>query len=296
MNIIALIRKRGLACTLHKLKRRICVGDVDATSRLAYLGAQDYLQKYRYVLDMPAGKDPVPDNPYPNRIWTLWLQGLDRAPAVVQRCVASLRRYHGSEVVVLDGASLAQYVDIPEHVTRKWQAGAIPPAHYSDVVRALLLARYGGVWIDSTYFLLGKIPDFIRAAPLFVFKGAPQRGALANSFLAARAGNLLMRQMASLLCAYWQRESRLASYSIFHLFFAMAVRHSAEGRAQWDSIPSFWAISNTTLQYELFQPFDADRLEQIRRMSPLQKLSYKFPQESFERQGTFYDAVVLNNK
>jgi hypothetical protein len=294
MNILTLIRKRGIICAYKKIKRCIFINNEDIIGLISLLGTYDYLQRYSYVLDRPIG-DVSPEfvNPYPDKIWTCWLQGIENAPLIVQQCVNSIKAQHGSDVILLDNTNMAQYVEIPEYIDKKWRAGIMSNTHYSDIIRILLLSKYGGVWIDSTTFLLDKIPEYIRKAALFAFKGNPVAHVVASSwFIRAEQNNSTIRKVAELFCEYWKKENKLSSYSNIHLFFSMAINSSEATKAQWKAVPYFNDANCKMLQMELFDAFDAERLEQIKQMSPIQKLSYKFLPENFEQKGTFYDEVI----
>jgi len=289
MNPVSLIKKIGIIPAFYKIKRRILVKDDNITSLIACNGAYDYLQKYRYVLDLPLTMDKQPATS--NTIWTIWLQGVDNAPELVKKCIASMVAQHGENVIVLDNSNVAKYVEIPEYITRKWQAGIIPNAHYTDVLRTLLLAKHGGVWIDATTWLFAPVPAYIRQAGIFVFQGFPIANVMAsNWFISAQENNPIMLKMKNLLLEYWKKENRLVSYSIFHLFFTMAVRTEKE---LWEAAPYFNDVNCKMLQRELFDSFNEIRLEQIKQMSPIQKLSYKFSNEEFNKKGTFYDALTV---
>jgi len=294
-NPFALIKKIGFACALHKMKRRIFINDKDIISRIACNGAYDYLQKYKYALDFPIEQSSSESpNPYPDKIWTMWLQGVENAPELIKKCIASNVAQHGNDVIVLDSTNVSQYIEIPDFITQKWKAGIIPNAHYSDVLRILLLAKYGGTWIDSTIRLFAPVPAYIRQADIFVFKCIPMAHVLAaNNFIAAQTNNAIVLKMKNLLLEFWKYENKLASYSIFHLFFTMTVNTEKE---LWQSIPYFDAVNNTILQMELFDKFNPARMEQIKQISSIQKLSWKFPKEKFELEGTFYDELIRKNK
>jgi mannosyltransferase OCH1-like enzyme len=294
MNIFHLIKKLGFACTLKKIKRRIFINDNHIISLIALAGAFDYLQKYKYVLDFPA-ENCAPDykNPYPNKIWTCWLQGVANAPLVVQNCIRSIVSQHGKEVIVLDQINIENYIQVPDYIQQKWKAGTIGNAHYADVVRIILLSKYGGTWIDSTTFLLDKIPTHIRQADIFAFKCKPVAHVIAsNWFIVAQESNDIILKVRNLLFEYWKKENKLASYSIFHLFFTMAVNHTDENKLQWRSTPYFDDVNCKILQNELFHTFNDIRWAQIKQMSVIQKLSYKFSQEEFDKKETFYNVVV----
>lgn len=46
----------------------------------------------------------------------------------------------------------AKYVDIPKQLVKKTETGKMMYAHLADLLRLKLLAKHGGLWIDSTLF------------------------------------------------------------------------------------------------------------------------------------------------
>ncbi|GHT66598.1 hypothetical protein FACS189452_02760 [Bacteroidia bacterium] len=294
-SIFRLIKERGLSCTFKIFTQWLFLKDKNIHVFFNHSGANAYVQKYRYVLNRPAITDASCfENPYPNKIWTCWLQGITNAPEIVQQCVKSIvAQDKTGEVILLDNTNIAQYVEVPQHIAQKWRNGIISNTHYSDVIRLLLLEKYGGVWIDSTTFLLEKIPEYIREADIFCFKTSERGPSIASTgFIAAKAHNQIISTTKELLLEYWRKENKLVSYGLIHICFAMAVNSTEFTRKQWKNTPYFDCINNQLLQMELFDEYNPKRLEQIKQMSVIQKLSYKFPSENFEKKGTFYDEVV----
>jgi mannosyltransferase OCH1-like enzyme len=89
------------------------------------------------------------------RIWVMWWQGVNNAPALVKKCVNILKQKSPDyEVTFLDKDNYHEYVQIPMYITDKFNGGGISIANYSDVIRMALLYQYGGYWIDSTVLCL----------------------------------------------------------------------------------------------------------------------------------------------
>lgn len=65
---------------------------------------------------------------------------------------------------------MAQYVDIPDYILQKYKQGKMTRTHLSDIVRLLLLSKYGGVWIDSTILLTNELPHYVIESPLFIYQ------------------------------------------------------------------------------------------------------------------------------
>ena len=293
MGLFRTLQKRGLKVSFYKLKRRLLLGDREAAARLDLLGAYDYMKRYAYAAQTTGPEAPTAQSaptPYPGKIWTCWLQGLEQAPYTIQRCMDSMRTYHADDLVVLTDENIPQYADIPEHIIRKRAQGIISNTAYSDILRLLILRQHGGVWLDGTTWLMGPVPDYIRQADLFLFRNQdiiPSVGVIA-----AHPHNAIIAKSCSVLLEYWRKEHRQVSYTLAALAMQVAVNSSP------DTLLPAWrkatlVPNNKCLLLEcLFSPYDPQVMDIIRRQSVIQQLSWKPPKEKFEKEGTFYDVVV----
>ena len=108
------------------------------------------------------------DEEYP--IWVFWYQGFDSAPELVKACYRNLVAKNGRAVHMVNSENVHQYVEIPDYIDRKREAGVISLTHYSDIVRVSLLAKYGGMWLDSTCWCSEPIPQWVKEQPFFSCK------------------------------------------------------------------------------------------------------------------------------
>lgn len=292
--MIKTLKKIGLRPMLWKFWSRIFPNDEIARTNCDLLGSYRYLQKYKYVLERfenqqlentSCGED--------KKIWVCWLQGIEKAPYIVQKCVESIKQYASDfEVILLDEENIKNYVLLPSYIEEKHSKGIIPHAHYTDYVRVLLLAKYGGIWIDSTFFLTAKLPNYITDSELFLFnKEYMTKVSAANSLVASNAQNPIILQMKELLSEYWDKENKLISYSIFHLFLTMIISYNEFNYQCWKKVPRFPSENIDVLQKELFDDFSEERFEQIKQISTIHKLSYKFSDELFNKKNTFYQKL-----
>jgi hypothetical protein len=105
-------------------------------------------------------------------VWMLWLQGIENAPILVQKCYERLQKNaNGKKVVFLTSDNLEQYVQLPEYITHKFEQGILSPAHYSDAIRLELLHKFGGLWLDSTILIREPIDKNIFELEDFCVKG-----------------------------------------------------------------------------------------------------------------------------
>ena len=180
---------RGLGMDPRLLEFKHRLGDVRRSLwprykevRLHRLGSQDawwlereyevYRKYGRRYADIIAEGAPSGMRRPSDRVWVLWLQGMDNAPELVRACHNSLLEYlPDKQVTVLSEKTLDDFVDLPGYIRDKHKAGKIPMAQYSDLIRANLLVNHGGAWVDSTVLLTGgELPCYTMELPLFCFK------------------------------------------------------------------------------------------------------------------------------
>lgn len=235
----------------------------------------------------------LPDYPLiqekPKIIWWCWLQGENQAPSLCKTCLASVKKnFPDYEIRVVTEENLGRYISIPDYIKQKYQIGIISGAHYSDIIRTMLLVEYGGVWMDSTVLCTGyHIPVF--DFPFFVFqnwKFNKQHASICSSWLiSSTIGHPILRTTQELLFDYWRNNNQLINYFLFHLFFQMAVERYP---VLWEEMPRFSNIPPHMLQFELFRPYDPVRFEQITRMSDFHKLNWKARELQDGAEGSFY--------
>lgn len=96
------------------------------------------------------------------RIWVCWLQGEDKMPEVVKLCYKNLCNKLKDKIIVLITLdNLEEYIELPDYIYDKYKNGNMLPAHFSDIIRCGLLAKYGGMWIDSTIYVTDNIKQHL---------------------------------------------------------------------------------------------------------------------------------------
>lgn len=127
---------------------------------------KDYWKNYKVQESMPDC-----DEKLRNKIWICWWQGIDNAPEIVKACVNTIKRNAGEyEVIVITDNNYKDYVQFPDWLEEKRKKGVFSRTHYSDLLRMSILAKYGGIWIDSTFFCTGRSFDDYMKMPLWSIK------------------------------------------------------------------------------------------------------------------------------
>jgi hypothetical protein len=177
---------------------------------------------------------------FPKTIYSLWIQGMDQAPALSRVCWdrwASLNP--GYELRVLDHADVKRLLlgfAVP--------IDDIPVQALSDIVRARLLVQSGGIWADATVFpiraLDAWLPPLLTESGFFAFERPGPDRALSSWFLAATPGNELMSKWWGEVERYWRKPRHLINFDGMLAPANPTWEVSELGGAAHDSYPYFW--------------------------------------------------------
>ena len=257
--------------------------------------ADAYLRPYAAAV--AALPEDTPDRSAPRRVFSLWLQGEEQAPPLVKACLASIRRNAGAEVVVLDERTLADWIDLPDIVLRKWKEGKMKPAHFADLCRLELLYRYGGVWMDGTDYLDAPLPEWLWEADFFVYLGGDRlRGAycgIQNCFIRAAKGSYLLKVWRESVLAYWEKEDSAVDYFVHQMLFGAAVAANPRAAALYAQMPALIQDPTHVLWYEWAdRPYDEEGLHAICAGALFQKTDYKSSAATSPVPGSFADVLL----
>ena len=226
----------------------------------------------------------IPDNRVETnekvRVFTLWLQGEDNAPAIVKACFRSMRRHLRQELVILDQTNLFDWIDLPDYIIDKWKKGIIGPAHFSDLCRVELLFQHGGIWLDSTAFVTAPIPKEIEDTDFFVYKSGHKLGGwfafIQNCFIGAKKGNPLLAVWRHAMHLYWKYENHALNYYIHQLLFEFVTIHNKVASDRFSLMPQKIQDPTHILWYEhKDDPYDESRFAEYTSGAFFQKTNYK---------------------
>lgn len=249
-------------------------------------------RKYRrFIREFTAAQSPAPRE-RSNKVWVCWLQGMEQAPPLVQRCFRSLQeKLPDREVILLTEDNFRQYATFPEHIEKKLASGAITRTHFSDLLRLELLIRHGGTWIDATVFCSGgDIPDYMLDSELFLFQdlkpGADGHSVLISSwFMTACTNHPILLLTRGLLYRYWETKNAMVDYFLIHDMFQLAIEAYPE---EWNRVMPFSNSTPHILLLRLFEPYDPAIWTAATAQTPFHKLSYKFDRTQTQLENTFY--------
>lgn len=220
----------------------------------------------------------------PRIIWTLWLQGWDRAPRVALASRSSWQRLNpGWTVRALSQDDIADY--LPQDVVARIYSGTKRVVVIGELIRLELLRIHGGVWADATTICSKPLDDWLPAVMphgFFAFSRPVPSRMIASWFLAARRGSALFEIWHSAALSYWDAEND-DYYFWMHEQFRQAYLKDEHMRELWDDTPAISA------QHPLHFGPDSGGLKRkatsaleallANPPSPVFKLTYKFTSE-----------------
>ena len=229
-------------------------------------------------------------------VWFCWLQGIDKAPDLVKRCLESLKRnLIDKKIIIIDQNNLSDYVTLPEFIIEKWKAGIIGPAHFSDLLRLELLICHGGYWIDATVLCTdNRLTHYIDELPIFMysfyyFGFNPEIMATNNWLLYGTTNQNIYCLTREFLYHYWRKYNRAVNYFIFHLFMTMALEYY---KNEYRNIPIVSQVDEHILASYIFSNFDDLKYQLLKEQTGFHKLSTRFHSDYMKLTNTFYDKII----
>lgn len=218
-------------------------------------------------------------------IFILWFQGFDNAPDLVHRCVSSWKYYNPDwNINLLDNSNLSKYIQIYDHIS---DISNINNTALSDVVRVLLLKKYGGLWVDATTFCNKPLNDWLTEyihEGFFAFeKPAPDR-LLASWFLYADKDNYIIDKWLIEVINYYKIYDTPQTYCWLHYLFGDLYSSDTTFKEIWDKVPKLSANGqgpHYILEHGFFNDITNDIKTTIdSKITPLYKCIYKmtFPE------------------
>ena len=257
-----------------------------------------YLEAYRpFIRSIHPDETPVKQDE-PEKIWSIWLQGEDAAPAIVKACWRSIRannRDSGHELVILDEKTLFDHITLPGHIMDRWNSGNMSPAHFCDICRIELLHEHGGVWVDATDFVAGEFPQWLWEEDFFVYLAGNINGFtfMQNCFISARKGAFLTKVWRELIYKYWEENRRHLHYFQHQMMFHKVVTcndYAAEAFARMRKINQepthylWWNLKD--------KPFNQAEFDAVTSKAMFQKTTYRSASAKKPIPGSYADVML----
>ena len=238
-----------------------------------------------------------------SNIWVFWWQGEENLPHPVNLCLQSIQQHAGRHpVVIISESNYTEYVDIPDYMTKKVKDGIITLAAFSDILRFELLYKYGGIWLDSTFYLTDSINSEVYNYSFYSISNTHGRKWVVTkdiwsiSFLAMTSKHPIAEYMCEAFRVYWKQEDTIIAYLLVDCFMAIG----------YEDIPVFKEIinaipENNTGVFDLLGPIrnhkcSKEEFDTLMGDTYVHKLTYKekYLSEN-DNEKTFFGRLVEEN-
>ena len=175
-------------------------------------------------------------------VWVSWLQGYDKAPDIVKKCIDSIKASTNHPVYIVTSENLNEYADIPDYISEKYASGIITNAQFSDILRMSLLSKHGGIWIDATVFAPKKLPESIFESEFYTCKRIQRESAYVSqyrwtSFInGCQKGCAVQMAMNRLFREYWRKKDYLIDYLLVDYFMCLVYENIPVARKLIDEL------------------------------------------------------------
>jgi hypothetical protein len=218
-----------------------------------------------------------------NVIWIYWHDGWENAPEIVLKCLETWElKNSGWAIKKLCRNTLPAYIHLNKELPG-YESKNITLTSLSDVIRILLLEKYGGVWVDSTVFCRMPLNDWksiFYENDFFAFSKPANDRLVSSWFLAAKKGNYIVQKWKEKTLEYWRSRSEVKEYFWFHYLFNELYASDLKFKGAWDDTPKMSADApHYFLPYEerFFEQITDEKKRLIHQVqSPVFKLTYKY--------------------
>lgn len=215
-------------------------------------------------------------------VWVCWWQGEEEMPELIHLCIESIKRNLPERKTALRLITLgncAEYVTFTDTVLRKFNEGKISLTHLSDLLRAELLYRYGGMWIDATYYLTKPLSEKLFDRELYtirfekpIWSSDITEGRWSSNFWIVTKEHKLFRFLMESLWYYWEQEERVVDYFFMDYILAVSVEEFSDIKEQLEQC-GFYQGNVFSLKKWMNRKFKPEYREKIEKASGFYKLN-----------------------
>ncbi|MFT0836648.1 capsular polysaccharide synthesis protein [Lacticaseibacillus rhamnosus] len=189
----------------------------------------------------------IPESP--NTVWFFWWQGIENAPKLVRENLERAKKiFFDRRVVLITKDNFEDFVDIPMSIKAKVEEEVITLAAFSDILRFALLGKYGGLWMDSTIFLV-RYPRILKKdLNVITLKGIPDQRPdffymnpshyrWSIYFLGVFNDTAYAYFIFQCFLKYWEKYNTLIDYFLVDYFFSLSLDMFDDWNKQIELIP-----------------------------------------------------------
>lgn len=211
--------------------------------------------------------------------WCCWWQGADQAPDLIKACINSQKRYLPDEVefVVITQDNYRDYLDFPQWLLDKVDDGRVTLTTFSDVIRASILYKYGGIWMDSTILLTEQAPTECWDYDIFTLREL--RYCL--PFIGGKPGQTFYRFLMEGFFYYYHKYESTKYYLLVTYLLDIAMNTYPEIREKYNRLPEKSAGINNihnfeSLSYHMNETYTPEAYQKYMEGTYIHKMQRRF--------------------
>lgn len=284
------IQEYGIKCTMvsllsglfdygkHKLKWNWLVLQKKHKTILNYL-TKHYYNNIKTITCEKKDNQKV----YSQCIWTAWLQGESNAPKVIQLTIQSMRKHaNGHTVIVITDENVDNYVQIPLKIKQKHAEGKMRNAHFADVIRMLVLEKYGGIWLDATMFLHEPIDESAFVSPFYSigYDSSDKVKYISNNkwivgIIGGCACSQYLSRISEMLISYWKEHIVPIDYFVFDYLVEILYLNDNSFRTIVDDLKKYRKGFTFELNLVINEPYNENVMKKLFSNNNIYILSYR---------------------
>jgi hypothetical protein len=166
----------------------------------------------------------------------------------------------------------------------------IMPTHFSEILRANLLSRYGGLWLDASIYVSDRLPSFENFSYYTTIMKRNDGRHTYSEFLAfCLPNNILWSSVKDFLFDYWRKNDKAIDYFILSIFMDYAYKNINAIKLLIDNVP-LSRRSVFDLYCVLNHEYNASEYKTLCEAISFHKLTYKEDFKSYtkDKKLTYY--------
>lgn len=297
---------------MGNIKQKIVSSDIfqKVTARLHQHKRRRQLKRWYGDIIEKYGSQPSPhaEGKPSDYIWLCWWQGEVQMSPLVRECCSRIKRFNpDKQVILITEDNMEQYVSFPPYILEKFQKGIITKTHMSDLLRAELLARHGGVWMDATIYTFGPIPEHFYEKTLFTGRceynkkdyNVSRNRWTSYFWVSPWPEHVFFRFLSDFWRAYWKDHETLIEYFLIDYVIDWGYHTIPIIKNELDAVDvNGCGVDLWTLLRKLRDDYSPALIEKIRQENWMQKLSYKgeefIQQKALHPENSVYKVLFLD--
>lgn len=242
------------------------------------------------------------NNPLPitkeTPIWVCWWQGEYQMPELIRQCYKLIQQNsNGHPIHLITKDNYKNYIELPSHILKKVNMNNISYTILSDNIRMTLLAKYGGIWIDSTYWITSPINIHTS---FFTIRQDRFKGGISNfrwtcHAIGAGSPYYIFAFIRDCYSYHLSIHETNVEYLLLDYIINLAYEEFEDFKDIIDNLPNY--EPHIYIMPWLFnQKYNDEKLKEILETTPLLKLTLKwekpFVRKTTEGEDTYYNYFI----